>query len=141
MKNTALEQVIGDFQAADDEMRLEMLLEYADLLPVLPVVYRPLRDAGMNMVHECQSPVFLFIEGAGNRVRIYGDVPVEAPTARSFVSFLIRAFDGMPAKAIAQAPQDMLQALGLTALLGLQRRRGLTAIYRRLQQEVVRQSG
>ena len=135
-----LSSIIANFQAADDELRLELLMEYAARLPHLPAAYHPLRDAGLNMIAECQSPVFLMVSVADGMVRIFADVPAEAPTARSFVSLLVHAFDGEPAAAVLGAPADLLRSLGLFGLLGMQRTRGLTAIYQRLRQEVVRQT-
>ena len=123
----------------DDETRLELLLDYAAQLPPLPSEYHTLRDAGLNMIHECQSPVFLMVEVTGSTVHIHADVPMEAPTPRSFVAILVRAFDGRPARHVLEAPDDLLHRLGLAHLLGMQRIRGLSAIYRHTRSEVSRQ--
>jgi cysteine desulfuration protein SufE len=95
----------------------------------------------MNMVHECQSPVFLMVEvsedaGGAPVVHLHADVPKEAPTARAFTSILVEAFDGAPPRAVLDAPDDALRLLGLTKLLGMQRTRGLSAIYRRVKHQV-----
>jgi cysteine desulfuration protein SufE len=83
------------FQSVDGTDRLELLLDYSDELPPLPDGYASLRDAGLNMVHECQSPVFLMAERQNDaHVRLLADVPHEAPTARGFVSVLMQSFDG-----------------------------------------------
>ena len=124
-----LAQIIADLQAVDAETRLEVLLEYGDALPPLAPDYYALRDAGHYIVEECQSPVFLFAEVRHGLVRIHADVPVEAPIARSFTSLLVHAFDGSPPSAILSAPTDMLSALSLRGLLGMQRTKGLQAIY------------
>lgn len=129
------------FQAADPDLRLEMLLEYAERLPPLPPVYRPLRDAGLGMVHECQAPVFLHVDVKAGRVHLVGDVPAEAPTARGFTAVLLEAFDGASPEAVAAAPPDALRALGLAGLLGTQRTQGLHAIYGRIRAEVARKAG
>jgi cysteine desulfuration protein SufE len=128
------------FQMVDMPMRLELLLEYSEQLPPLPDAYRTLRDAGMNMVHECQAPVFLMVEVKDGRVRLHADVPREAPTARGFTSILLEAFDGATPEEIAAAPVDALHRLGLDKLLGMQRMRGLSAIYQRIKNEVARQA-
>ena len=135
---TTLDTIIEDFQMVDDETRLELLLEYAEQLPPLPEVYHPLRDAGLNMVHECQSPVFLMVDVNNGAVQIYADVPDEAPTARSFTTLMVQAFDGVAPDVVREAPNDVLRRLGLSHLLGMQRTRGLSAIYQRIKNEVER---
>jgi cysteine desulfuration protein SufE len=138
---TPLDTIAEPFQMVDGDMKLELLLEYARKLPPLDEAYFPLRDAGMNMVHECQSPVFLMVEvsedaGGAPVVHLHADVPKEAPTARAFTSILVEAFDGAPPRAVLDAPDDALRLLGLTKLLGMQRTRGLSAIYRRVKHQV-----
>lgn len=56
--------------------------------------------------------------------------------ARSFTAILVEAFDGVTPAELAAAPPDLLQHLGLTGLLGMQRTRGLSAIYARLRNEI-----
>jgi cysteine desulfuration protein SufE len=136
----ALEEIAEPFQMVDNDMRLEMLLEYAEKLPPLPDDYREMRDAGLNMVHECQSPVFLHIEVEDDTVQLIGDVPREAPTARAFVSIMREAFHGATPDEVAEAPSDALRLLGLSSLLGMQRTRGLSAIYQRIKNEVKRKA-
>ena len=139
---TRLDCIIEDFKAADDELRMELLLEYAALLPPLPAAYCTLRDAGLNFVEECQSPVFLMVDiRRDGHLRIYADIPEEAPIARSFTSMLIQVFDGQPASAVRDAPSDLLDTLELKRLLGLQRIRGLTAIHRRVRLEAAQGAG
>lgn len=133
-----LEEIAEQFETADPPLRLELLLEYAQKLPPLPEAYWPLRDAGLNRVHECQSPVFLMIENQGGKVLIRADVPETAPTARGFVSIMTHAFNGMEPKAILDAPADILRFLGLSGLIGMQRTFGLNAIYRRIRNEAAR---
>ena len=133
-----LDDIAEDFQAVDDDIRLELLLEYSAKLPPLPEAYAPLRDAGLNMVHECQSPVFLMVELDDGRVRLRADVPEEAPTARSFTAILVEAFDGADPQTVLDAPSDILNQLRLANLLGMQRTRGLSAIYGRVKSEVAR---
>ncbi|PSQ99647.1 MAG: Fe-S metabolism protein SufE [Bacteroidetes bacterium QS_9_68_14] len=142
-----IEDIAAPFQMMEPDMRLELLLEYTEKLPPLPERYAEMRDAGMAMVHECQSPVFLMPEveqngdTAGEKtVHVHADVPESAPTARAFTAILHEAFDGATPAQVRQAPDDLLDRLGLSGLLGMQRTQGLAAIYRRLRNEVARQS-
>ena len=136
----SFEEIAQAFQMVDRDMRLEMLLEYADKLPPLPERYYELRDAGLNMVHECQSPVFLRVEVEDGTVHLYADVPREAPTARAFTAIMVESFDGKPYEVVREAPNDALQRLRLANLLGMQRTQGLTAIYQRIKSEAMRQA-
>lgn len=135
-----LEEVAEPFRMVDRDMRLELLLEYADKLPDLPEEYESMRDAGLDMVHECQSPVFLHVEVEGDTVHLFGDVPREAPTARAFVSILHEAFDGATPESVADAPSNVLRQLRLAKLLGMQRTQGLSAIYGKVKNEVKRKA-
>ncbi|MEM9663551.1 MAG: SufE family protein [Bacteroidota bacterium] len=135
-----LNGIVEELQWADDDMRLEIMLDYADRLPPLPEAYHALRDAGLNMVHECQSPVFLMVEVNDGRVRILGDVPAEAPTARSFVAMMHEAFEGVTPEDVAAAPDRILHTMGLERLLGMRRTQGLSAVYQRIKDEVARVS-
>jgi cysteine desulfuration protein SufE len=137
-----LEEIAEPFEMVDRDMRIELLLEYADKLPPLPEEYETMRDNGLDMVHECQSPVFLHVEVDDNDVvHVIGDVPREAPTARAFVSILHEAFDGEPAATVESATNDPLRTLGLSKLLGMQRTQGLSAIYKKLRTEVGKKKG
>ncbi len=136
-----IDRLVELFQSVEPAVRLEVLLDYADRLPPLPPEYAPLRDAGLGMIHECQSPVFLMAQAEGGRLRIVADAPREAPTARGFTSLLIEAFDGAPPEAVVAAPPNLLHALGLAELIGMQRTRGLSGIYARLRAEAARHAG
>lgn len=137
---SSLAEVQDLFEAVEGMERIELLLEYTDALPQLPASYAALRDAGLGAVHECQSPVFLLVEGDAGCIRIWADVPRESPTARGFVGLLHALFDGASAEGILSAPPDLLHTLGLAPLLGMQRSRGLRAIYARLRAETLRRS-
>ena len=132
----SFEDIAAGFQMFEREGRLELLLDYSDNLPPLPDAYQELREAGLNMVHECQSPVFLRPEVRDGTVRIIADVPRNAPTARAFVSILHEAFDGTTPDTVEAATDYPLRDLGLADLLGPQRTQGLSAIYQRMRHAV-----
>ncbi len=130
---TALEDILLSFAGMEPADRLEWLVEFGNSLPALPVAYHADRDAGNNIVHECQAPVYLRIEVLEGALILLADVPREAPVARGFVSILKTAFDGTSPAELEQAPADFLSALSIKALLGMQRQRGLAAIYQKLK--------
>ena len=123
-----LEQVAAEFIECEPRERLELLLEYAENLPPLPPEYQAERDAGMNRVHECQTPVFLWVDVVGGRVRIVADVAPEAPTVKGFVGVLVETFNGAPADEVLAVDPNLVQKFGLLEALGMMRLRGLSAI-------------
>jgi cysteine desulfuration protein SufE len=136
-----LETLIPRFQAADRDTRLETLLDYSKRLPPLPARYEAEKDLGHNRVHECQTPVYLWVELDEGHVHIHADVPRESPTVRGFISLLARSLDGEPAEAVARIPDDLLDQLGLSETLGMTRTQGLTAILHRIKNSVASAAG
>ena len=112
-----LDTIVRRFQQADRDTRLETLLDYSRKLPPLPDRFAQAREAGLNRVHECQTPVFLWVE-AGERpdaiVEIHADVPRESPTVRGFVALLIHALQGMTRAEVAALPR-LVPAVQVTA--------------------------
>jgi cysteine desulfuration protein SufE len=60
-RKNKLEELKQEFDELDVRDRLETLLEFSDELPDLPESYRARRDAGENRVHECQTPVYMWV--------------------------------------------------------------------------------
>lgn len=128
-----LDRLTQRFAGAESGLRLELLLDLADRLPPLPERYRSAVAAGTNRVHECQTPVFLFPEVHEGRFSLFADVPREAPTVRGFVSLLIRGLNGATVEEVRAVPDDLLDRLKLTELLGMTRTQGLNAIVARVK--------
>jgi len=132
----SLDTLIPRFKAADRQTRLETLLDYSTRLPPLPERYEAEKQQGHNRVHECQTPVYLWVEVDEGRVHIHADVPRESPTVRGFISLLARTLDNQTPEAVAQLPDDLLDQLGLSETLGMTRTQGLTAILNRIKRSV-----
>lgn len=132
----SLDTLIPRFKAADRQTRLETLLDYSKRLPPLPERYEAEKQEGHNRVHECQTPVYLWVEVDQGRVHIHADVPRESPTVRGFISLLARTLDNQTPEAVAQLPDDLLDQLGLSETLGMTRTQGLTAILNRIKRSV-----
>jgi cysteine desulfuration protein SufE len=128
-----LTEIIEQFQWADSELRLEMLLDYARKLPPLPERFIAQRDAGVNRVPECQTPVFLFMELHDGKLKIHVDVADESPTVQGFISILVHAFNEVDPQEVADAPNDLLDQLGLSDVVRMQRAVGLAAILARIK--------
>ncbi len=129
-------KLIARYKGLDRTTRLEALLDWSKKLPELPAELIPLKDQGVGRVHECQTPVFLYVEVTEGKVRIHADVPRESPTVRGFLSLLIKQLSGATPAEVEATPQDLLDQLGLTQDLGMTRTQGLTAILARVKHSV-----
>lgn len=133
-----LETIIPRFQGVDRNTRLEALLDYANKLPPLPEQYEAQKGSDEARVHECQTPVYLWIEVAEGKVRLYADAPRESPTVRGFLSLLARSLHDASPDTVARVPDDLLDQLRLSEALGMTRTQGLTAILHRIKRLVAR---
>jgi cysteine desulfuration protein SufE len=133
-----LAEVMSDFAEVEGQDKLNLLLEFANDLPALPSY---LKEAAMEPVVECQSPLFLHVDASDvNRVRLHFSAPAEAPTTRGFASILAAGLDEQPAADILAVPEDFYTELGLAALVSPLRLRGLSAMLARIKRRV-RESG
>jgi cysteine desulfuration protein SufE len=133
----ALDTIVADLSGCDRQERIDLLLDFAKSLSALPERLAAHKDAS-HRVEECQSPVYLFVELDGEKVSLYADAPIEAPTVRGFVSLLLEGLSGATVEEVLQVPGDLVDRCGLTEILGMLRVRGLTGVLRRLKGEVTR---
>jgi cysteine desulfuration protein SufE len=131
----ALADIIDAFQSVDPQTRLELLLDYSKRLPPLPERLAAERDAGEHRVHECMTPVFLWIERDNGALHIHADVAEEAPTVKGFVSILVAALEGASPDEAREIPSDLIEQLGLHDVIRMNRMVGLTAILARIRRE------
>jgi cysteine desulfuration protein SufE len=130
-----VDKIVGEFIDLEPRERLELLLEFAENLPPLPPELQAQKEAGEHRVHECQTPVFLWVLPDGDALRIHGDVAPEAPTVKGFVGILAEAFSGGRPEDVLAVPGNLMQRLGLIEALGMVRMRGLGAIETRIRRE------
>ncbi len=131
-----IDQIAAEFADLEPRERLELLLEFSEKLAPLPERLAAERDAGMNRVQECQTPVFLWVEIEDGQVRILADVAPEAPTVKGFVSLLVDIFSGAPPNEVLAAEPSLVQRFGLAQALGMVRMRGMQAIAHHIRQKV-----
>lgn len=130
-----LQAIVDDFADTPREMRLELLLEYADRLRPLPEPYASAPDL-LERVEECQSPLFVAALVRDGAVQVVATAPQEAPTTRAFAAIMQLGLDGLsPAEVLAVSPSAPLQ-LGITDLVSPLRMRGATALLGRIQRQV-----
>lgn len=136
-----LGEIIAEFADLEPRERLETLLDFAESLPPLPERFRAERDAGQHRVHECQTPVFLWVEVEGAQVRVFGDSAPEAPTVKGFLAILVEAFSGASVDQVLAVGPELLNRLGLVDALGMVRMRGLQAMLFHVRRQVAEASG
>ena len=137
---TNLEKSLQRFRSLGREIRLQLLLQYARRFPELPPDLREAREAGLNRVPECQTPLFLWVSVRDGAVRILADAPENAPTVRGFVGFLMETLNGEPAEEVSRLPDDLLDQMGLGEVLGVIRTQGLRSVIQRVKRDVARAS-
>jgi cysteine desulfuration protein SufE len=131
----ALDSIVQDLADADRQERIEILIDFAKKLPPLPDRLLAHKDAS-HRVEECQSPVYLFVELEGDRVHLFVDAPIEAPTVRGFVSLLVEGLEGATVEEVLTVPRDLIEQIGLPEILGMLRVRGLAGVLARVKAEV-----
>jgi cysteine desulfuration protein SufE len=123
-----VESLVAEFEDLEPRERLELLLEYANNLPPLPPEYEAERLAGQHRVHECQTPVFLWVNLVEGRIKVHAWVAPEAPTVKGFVGIARELFSDLPPEEVGQVDTNLVQRLGLADALGMMRTRGLSAV-------------
>jgi cysteine desulfuration protein SufE len=130
----ALAEVVSDFAEMQGQDKLQLLLEFANDLPPLPV---DLEEAAMESVPECQSPLFLHVDASDRaHVRLFFSAPAEAPTTRGFAAILATGLDDHTADEILAVPDDFYSELGLAALISPLRLRGMSAMLARIKRRL-----
>ncbi|GAA2064981.1 SufE family protein [Leifsonia soli] len=131
-----LAEIRDDFQALEQNDRLQLLLEFSDELPELPERYRDHPDL-LERVEECQAPVYIFVEVDDDGiVHLYATAPAEAPTTRGFASILVQGLAGLTADEVLAVPDDFPQTLGLAQAVSPLRLRGMSALLGRAKRQV-----
>lgn len=130
------QEIVEAFQEVPQNVKLELLLEYSQALPVLPERYQDNPEL-LERVEECQSPVYLFVEvDAETTVHIFLTAPDEAPTTKGFASLLQLALDQEKAETVLAFDETFVDALGITELVSPLRIRGLQGMLMRIKRQV-----
>ena len=124
---TRLQEIVEDFSYCEGQEKLEYLLEFAESLPPLPDWLRD-KQAEMDQVHECMTPVFIYPEKSNGRITYHFDIPPEAPTVRGYAAILKEGLDGSTPAEITAVPDMFHLQMGLQQVLSGQRLNGITAI-------------
>ena len=122
-----LQEIVEDFSYCEGPEKLEYLLQFAEKLPPLPARLAD-KQASMDEVHECMTPVFIYAEKDNGRVTYHFDIPPEAPTVRGFATILKEGLDGLSSDQIQAIPNEFYFQMGLQNVLTGQRLNGIGAI-------------
>ncbi|MEO6294441.1 MAG: SufE family protein [Candidatus Limnocylindria bacterium] len=132
----SLAEIVDGFATLPPRDRLELLLEYSQMMPTLPARFAE-HPERLEPVPECQSPLFVAAEvGADGRVEIAVDAPPEAPTTRGFASIFHAGLNGLPAADVLAVPGDITARLSLNDVVSPLRLRGAAALLGRIQRQV-----
>jgi len=119
----AQQAIIGDFSLFDDWMdRYQYLIDLGKGL-------KPLDEAEKtdeNLLHGCQSRVWLLIEGDAGKLTIRANS--DAAIVSGLIALLIRVYSGASAEQILQTHPDFIAAIGLQQHLSPTRANGLHAM-------------
>jgi cysteine desulfuration protein SufE len=130
-----LAEIVDEFASAPRDVVLEMLLEFSDAVPPLPVGMAG--HEGMEPVPECQTPFFLkAVVHPDDTVETWFDCPPEAPTTRAFAGILAEGLAGASSAEVLAVPDDLYARMGLTTAISPLRVRGGSAILARLKRQV-----
>jgi cysteine desulfuration protein SufE len=136
-----LQTLLAEFEGADAEEALEMLMEFGENLPPLSAG-RVMEGAPPECrIQECQTPVYLWVDVAGGKVQLEATVPEKSPTVRGFVALLVEGLSGATLAEVAELPDDLLPSLGLSATLGMTRQKGFRGIVSRIKREAAQENG
>jgi cysteine desulfuration protein SufE len=135
-----LPELIADFEGLDDQEKLELLVELSDELPPPSAGRAAGQQAESCRVQECQTPVYLWVDVEGGRVRLEADVPKKSPTVRGLVTLMVQGLADASPEEIAGIPDDLVGFLGLQTALGMQRQQGFRGVIARIKREVQKQA-
>jgi cysteine desulfuration protein SufE len=130
----ASEDIIADFQFLEGSDRLQLLLEFSEALPDLDSRYGEHPEL-LERVEECQSPVFIAVDGTAAEIKLHFSAPRESPTTRGFASILFSALSSHSAAEILQLSDDFPTKLGLDHIITPLRVRGMRGMLARIKRK------
>ena len=122
-----LQEIIEDFSYCEGQEKLEYLLEFAESLPPLPDWLEG-KQAEMDQVHECITPIFIYPEKKGYGFFFHFDIPPESPTVRGYGAILQQGFDGATLEQLQAVPNEFYLQMGLQKVISGQRLNGIGAM-------------
>lgn len=135
------QELTQEFLDLSSEERLEELMEFASRLPAVHESRQTVPLPESCRVQECQTPVYLWVDVAENRVHLEAVVSPKSPTVRGLVALVVETLEGSSPAEIMSLPNDWLSELGLTDALGMTRQHGFRGVIMRIKREVQMKAG
>ena len=121
-------EIIEEFSLFDDWMdKYEHLIGLGKTLPLIDPQFK----TDQYIIKGCQSKVWLRAEQQDGRVYFWADS--DAIITKGIVSVLIRAFSGLSAQDIVNAPTDFIKEIGLNDHLSPTRANGLVSMIKQMK--------
>jgi cysteine desulfuration protein SufE len=133
-----LQEIVEDFSFANNQEKVEMLVQYSETLPDLPAWLEPERDK-MDSVPECMTPVHVFGQTEGGCLTFHFDIPPMSPTVRGLAAILSEGLNGCTPEQILSVPADFYLQMGLQDALSHQRLNGFSAILAHMKKIAARE--
>ena len=128
MITEAQQEIIEEFALFDDWMdKYEHLIGLGKTLPLIDPQFK----TDQYIIKGCQSKVWLRAEQQDGRVYFWADS--DAIITKGIVSVLIRAFSGLSAQDIVNAPTDFIKEIGLNDHLSPTRANGLVSMIKQMK--------
>ena len=134
-----LQEIVEEFQLAEGQEKLELLLEYSEKMPPLPDWLD--KDTNMEQIHECMTPVFVHAEIEDGGMCYFFDVPEESPTVRGYAAILGEGLLGEAPEAVLEIPASFYLEMGLQRVLTMQLLHGIGAILAHIKRLATQQLG
>lgn len=122
------QEIIDEFALFDDWMdKYDHLISLGKTLPLIGEQYK----TEEHVIKGCQSKVWLRAEQQEDGVYYWADS--DAIITKGIVSVLVRAFSGLDAQDIVDAPTDFINEIGLSDHLSPTRANGLVAMIKQMK--------
>ena len=126
--SVAQEEIVEEFAMFDDWMqRYEYMIELGKSLPLIDPQYK----TDDYIIKGCQSKVWVHADLEKDKLVFTADS--DAIITKGIVSVLIRAFSGLSAQDIVNAPTDFIKEIGLNDHLSPTRANGLVSMIKQMK--------
>ncbi len=124
--------IVEEFRAAEGRDKLDLMIDYSGSLPAASK--EQIAASGpREEVHECATPLTVYVENNGGKLRFTFDIPQSAPTVRGFASILGIGLKDTTPEQVLRVPGDLFFQMGFGKTLTPQRLNGSAALLRHMQ--------
>ena len=134
---TRLSEIIEDFQLAEGREKIDLLIEYAEKVPLIPE-RQARRLSRLEQVQECMTPVFVMAKTKNHRMQFFFDIPPQSPTVRGLAAILANGLNGAKPEEVIALPADFYTPMNLQEAISFQRLNGFQGVLAHMKQAAVR---